>query len=108
MERVQSAPNLEDLTLDKTILQVILPEQTETQEETIYTQKEIPLIEKVKKTKNCKKCKHKLLAVTCKCKETFCVKHLSLHDCKFDYHSENKQQLTKDNPIVKGEKIRKI
>ena len=59
----------------------------------------------------CQQCKRKtLLKVTCKCNLIVCFecRHPELHDCKFDYQKECREQITRNNPIVVTEKLDKI
>jgi hypothetical protein len=59
----------------------------------------------------CQQCKRKaLLKVTCKCDLVVCFdcRYPELHNCKFNYQKEAKDQLTKNNPIVVSEKLDKI
>jgi predicted nucleic acid binding AN1-type Zn finger protein len=58
---------------------------------------------------NCGK-KLGLLPFTCKCGLNFCGLHRysDTHDCEFDYRSEYKKQLEKNNIKVVAEKIKKI
>jgi predicted nucleic acid binding AN1-type Zn finger protein len=47
---------------------------------------------------------------TCPCKGSFCIKCRvpELHNCTFDFKLENQLRLTKDNPVIVGEKVGKI
>ena len=62
--------------------------------------------------KRCGECnkKLKLIDYVCKCEIRFCIrhKHPENHTCNFDHKRKFKEQLKKDNPIIIGEKIRKI
>ena len=42
--------------------------------------------------------------------QSFCFQHRTAdtHNCTFDYKTAAREQLRKDNPTVKGEKVRKI
>ncbi|XP_053594853.1 AN1-type zinc finger protein 6-like [Microplitis demolitor] len=68
---------------------------------------------KSKKPKNrCAEC-HKntgLVGFDCRCGGLFCSKHRysDMHDCKFDYKEMGAQEIRSQNPVVIGEKIRKI
>merc|ERR1719193_516320 len=46
----------------------------------------------------------------CRCGFIFCSKHSysEEHDCEFDYREFEKQRVRENNPVVRGEKIRKI
>lgn len=46
----------------------------------------------------------------CRCGFIFCRKHSYSEDhaCEFDYHELQKQRVREDNPVIRGEKIRKI
>ena len=46
----------------------------------------------------------------CRCENLFCGLHRysDQHDCTFDYKTEGRAKLEKDNPQVVGSKIRKI
>ena len=63
------------------------------------------------KKKKCNKCKKKLNMIyyTCKCGKMFCFEHLSPHNhnCTYDYITEKKKQIQKNNPVIvaKFEKI---
>ena len=41
---------------------------------------------------------------------TFCHLHLPVeeHSCTFDYQEEGRRRIAAQNPVVKGEKVRKI
>jgi len=68
--------------------------------------------EKPKETNKCSKCSKKvsLLGFPCKCGATFCKAHRlpEDHDCEYDFKSEAKAKLNKDNPLVQANKINKI
>ena len=62
---------------------------------------------------NCFVCNKKvgLLGFKCKCGDNqFCSQHRvpELHGCKFDYKSEQRERLIKQNPIIKTDKITRI
>jgi hypothetical protein len=46
----------------------------------------------------------------CSCQNIFCIKCRipELHNCTFDFQEEYKKQLTKNNPVVRGQKVDKI
>lgn len=50
------------------------------------------------------------MTVTCKCHKVVCItcRYPEDHKCIFDYHQEEKQKLTKENPTVVAEKLEKI
>ena len=56
------------------------------------------------KKARCKHCKKKLkiieLTMVCKCKEQFCITHLSphSHNCTFDYLGERRKLIRELNP----------
>ena len=59
----------------------------------------------------CTTCKKKIMfEYTCPCKGSFCIKCRlpELHNCTFDFKLENQLRLTKDNPVIVGEKVEKI
>jgi len=65
------------------------------------------------KAKNrCFSCNKKvgLTGFKCRCENLFCGLHRysDQHDCTFDYKTEGRAKLEKDNPQVVGSKIRKI
>jgi hypothetical protein len=51
-----------------------------------------------------------LLDLTCKCEQKFCMKHRrpEEHNCNYDFKSEGRKKLAKDNKIVSGKKVEKI
>lgn len=59
----------------------------------------------------CEKCKKKILMTfTCSCEHVFCIKCRMPEDhmCTFDYVKAFQEKLTRDNEVVKGEKVAKI
>ena len=58
--------------------------------------------EKKEKKKRCYECntRLKMISYTCKCGHIFCHKHLNphSHNCTFDYMTEKKKQIEKNNP----------
>ncbi|XP_022659522.1 zinc finger AN1 domain-containing stress-associated protein 15-like [Varroa jacobsoni] len=62
--------------------------------------------------KRCPVCKGKLKLVsfTCRCGSEFCQRHRNPedHDCDFDYRDLGKQELMKNNPIIRPKKITKL
>lgn len=60
----------------------------------------------------CRICKKKvgLTGFHCRCGGLFCSTHRysDKHDCQFDYKQQAQDELRKSNPVVTGEKIRKI
>ncbi|XP_057322516.1 AN1-type zinc finger protein 6-like [Microplitis mediator] len=68
---------------------------------------------KSKKPRNrCAEC-HKrtgLVGFDCRCGGLFCSTHRysDMHDCKFDYKKMGAQEIRSQNPVVIGEKVRKI
>lgn len=67
---------------------------------------------KLKKRNRCFSCKKKvgLTGFECRCGGVFCGLHRysDKHNCTFDYKSDGREQLAKANPVVVGEKIKKI
>lgn len=62
-----------------------------------------------KKSTCCNVCRKRVgfLGFDCKCGKLFCGTHryFDKHDCTFDYSRPDKEQLVKDNPIIKAEKL---
>ena len=63
--------------------------------------------------KKCDYCKQKIksvLPIPCKCKKYFCNKHKfsEEHKCTYDYLTENREKLKKDNPKVSNNRINLI
>ena len=60
----------------------------------------------------CVMCNRKLpiTADPCKCGRSLCFNHryANEHDCSYDYKTEWKSQLQKNNPIIKKSKVDKI
>ncbi len=69
------------------------------------------MVDKIKK-KRCFHCNKKigLIVNTCKCEKEFCIKCRlpEIHNCTFDHHKFEKEQLKKNLPKVITEKIIKI
>ncbi|XP_056427523.1 AN1-type zinc finger protein 6-like isoform X2 [Hyla sarda] len=67
---------------------------------------------KIKKTNRCHECRKKvgLTAIECRCGDIFCGIHRysDRHSCSYDYKAEAAEKIRKENPVVVGEKIRKI
>lgn len=67
---------------------------------------------KLKKRNRCYTCKKKvgLTGFECRCGGLFCGLHRysDKHNCTFDYKTDGREQLAKANPVVVGEKIKKI
>ncbi|UYV76459.1 ZFAND6 [Cordylochernes scorpioides] len=64
-------------------------------------------------TKNrCHVCRKKvgLTGFTCRCGGLFCSLHRysNEHDCTFDYRNLGAEEIRKNNPLVIGEKVRKL
>lgn len=51
-----------------------------------------------------------LTDITCKCKQKFCMKHRypEDHECNYDYKSEARKKLKRENFVVSGTKVEKI
>lgn len=62
----------------------------------------------------CKICQKKLNSLlvdlfTCRCGEIYCRdKHMSNHNCSYNYHKDTRKKLEKDMPVVTAQKIIKI
>jgi len=67
---------------------------------------------KLKKRNRCYSCKKKvgLTGFECRCGGLYCGLHRysDKHNCTFDYKTDGREQLAKANPVVVGEKIKKI
>ena len=60
------------------------------------------------KPEKCSVCKKRsYVNIKCRCDKVVCMthRHHTDHECTFDYQEFGKDILTKQNPIVKGEKI---
>uniref|UniRef100_A0AAR2J5B0 AN1-type domain-containing protein n=1 Tax=Pygocentrus nattereri TaxID=42514 RepID=A0AAR2J5B0_PYGNA len=69
--------------------------------------------DKSKPKKNrCFTCRKKvgLTGFDCRCGSLFCGIHRysDAHNCSFDYKAEAAEKIRKENPVVAGEKIKKI
>ena len=68
--------------------------------------------EKKNKKKRCHVCRKKvgLTGFDCRCGGHYCSLHRysDTHECTFDYKEHGKDKIRKDNPVIVGEKIRKI
>jgi predicted nucleic acid binding AN1-type Zn finger protein len=64
------------------------------------------------KKKRCLKCNKKLglLPFNCKCGNLFCsaCRHPEAHECKYDFRAQAKEQILKENPVIKFNKINPI
>lgn len=51
-----------------------------------------------------------LLDITCKCEQKFCMKHRhpEEHSCDYDFKSEGREKLERDNKAVLGIKLERI
>jgi len=62
--------------------------------------------------RRCGVCRKKLglTAFQCRCGLYFCGLHRysDKHDCQFDYKENGRQELSKANPVIAGEKIQKL
>ncbi|CAL4087161.1 unnamed protein product [Meganyctiphanes norvegica] len=72
-----------------------------------------PEKEGAKKKKNkCHMCKKKvgLTGFTCRCGGLYCSVHRysNEHQCTFDYREHGAEEIRRNNPVIKGEKIQKI
>ncbi|XP_037801613.1 zinc finger A20 and AN1 domain-containing stress-associated protein 6-like [Penaeus monodon] len=65
-----------------------------------------------KKKNKCQMCKKKvgLTGFTCRCGGLFCSVHRysNEHHCTFDYREHGAEEIRRNNPVIKGEKIQKI
>lgn len=63
-------------------------------------------------TSKCWDCNRKvgLVQVPCKCGYVYCPKHRhsEAHNCKFDYHQQQKSLLEKNNPQIAHKKMEKM
>jgi AN1-type zinc finger protein 5/6 len=61
---------------------------------------------------NCYKCNKdiSLIKFKCKCDKYFCIKHRysDIHNCNYDYKTNNKKKLSEENPVIKKMKIENI
>lgn len=64
------------------------------------------------KKKRCALCRKKvgLTGFVCRCGNTYCGSHRysDQHNCQFDYKASAQAKIRKENPVVVGEKIKKI
>tara|TARA_B100000401_G_scaffold244797_1_gene166029 strand:- start:2517 stop:2714 length:198 start_codon:yes stop_codon:yes gene_type:complete len=63
------------------------------------------------KTSKCIVCKKRdLMNMKCRCGKTTCMTHRfpDDHNCEFDYKSDGKKQLEKENPSITQKKIEVI
>jgi len=72
-----------------------------------------PLVEKVKiGPSRCTTCNKRvgLTGFKCRCGDLFCGSHRysEKHDCPFDYRAAGRDEIAKNNPLVKAEKLDKI
>ncbi|XP_044504862.1 zinc finger A20 and AN1 domain-containing stress-associated protein 3-like [Mangifera indica] len=60
----------------------------------------------------CLKCPRRvgLTGFRCRCGSLFCWRHRypEQHECTFDFKEMGKEQISKDNPVIKAEKLQKI
>uniref|UniRef100_A0ACD5WC42 Uncharacterized protein n=1 Tax=Avena sativa TaxID=4498 RepID=A0ACD5WC42_AVESA len=60
----------------------------------------------------CLSCRKKvgLTGFKCRCGDTFCSMHryADAHKCTFDYKKAGREQIAKQNPVVKADKVTKI
>lgn len=59
----------------------------------------------------CNNCRKKTLFFsTCKCNNNYCLKCLPYfnHNCLYDWNSNKKKDLTKENPQIIGKKVETI
>ncbi|CAF1719746.1 unnamed protein product [Brassica oleracea] len=64
------------------------------------------------KTRRCLSCNKKvgLMGFKCKCGSTFCGDHRypENHECEFDFRGQGRDAITKANPLVNGEKVKRF
>ncbi|KAH9509653.1 AN1-type zinc finger protein 6 [Bulinus truncatus] len=64
------------------------------------------------KRNRCMECRKKvgLTGFVCHCGKLFCSLHRysDTHDCTFDFKEKGQEEIRKNNPVIKGEKIQKI
>ncbi|CAF2038950.1 hypothetical protein BRARA_I01198 [Brassica rapa] len=64
------------------------------------------------KTRRCLSCNKKvgLMGFKCKCGSTFCGDHRypENHECEFDFRGQGRDAISKANPLVKGEKVKRF
>lgn len=64
------------------------------------------------KKNRCMECRKKvgLTGFVCHCGKLFCSLHRysDTHDCTFDFKEKGQEEIRKNNPVIKGEKIQKI
>jgi len=67
---------------------------------------------KLKKRNRCYSCKKKvgLTGFECRCGGLFCGLHRysDKHNCSYDYKADGREAIAKANPVIVGEKIKKI
>ncbi|XP_056625876.1 AN1-type zinc finger protein 6 isoform X2 [Triplophysa dalaica] len=72
---------------------------------------DVPEQSKPKKNRcfNCRK-KVGLTGFSCRCGHLFCSVHRysDIHSCSFDYKADAAEKIRKENPVIVGEKIKKI
>lgn len=60
----------------------------------------------------CFMCKKKvgLMGFECKCTFVFCAEHryAEAHKCTHDHMTEQRDKLSRDNPVIKAEKLNRI
>ncbi|ONK72430.1 uncharacterized protein A4U43_C04F19350 [Asparagus officinalis] len=68
-----------------------------------------PLSRSVNRCSNCQK-KVGLTGFRCRCGRLFCGQHRysDVHDCSFDYKALAREQISKENPVIRPAKIIKI
>ncbi|KAK3795298.1 hypothetical protein RRG08_004453 [Elysia crispata] len=64
------------------------------------------------KKNRCMECRKKvgLTGFVCHCGKLFCSLHRysDTHDCTFDFREKGQEEIRRNNPVIKGEKIQKI
>lgn len=80
----------------------------------VATEEQEPPGQQAKKSNRCEvaSCRKKvgLTGFTCRCGGLFCGTHRysDLHQCTFDYKALGAEEIRRNNPVVKGEKIQKL
>ncbi|XP_055337573.1 uncharacterized protein LOC129587726 [Paramacrobiotus metropolitanus] len=77
-----------------------------------FTDPTSPMSEAAKKKNRCAECNKKvgLTGFECRCGGTFCPVHRysDMHKCSFDYKQMGADEIRKNNPAVRGEKVQKL
>ena len=107
MSRIELDMNLLLKILNEDIDKRIVPEKTE-------APKEAEKPKEIVRPKRCQHdgCKVKLMLAdfACRCNQFYCSQHrfAEIHKCTFDYKSVGKDLLTKQMPVVIGQKFERV